>query len=66
MSDLLDDPLLTPDEVADLLGIVRDRNRRLRRLQERGQLTPLRTPGNRRRYRESEVRALAARRDGAA
>jgi excisionase family DNA binding protein len=56
-----EDALLTPQEVSRLLMVD---PRTVVRLADAGKLSPIRTPGNHRRYRETEVRALLAERGG--
>ena len=51
------DRLLTPAETAEILGVD---PKTLVRWLDKGWLSAIRTPGNHRRYREAEVRALAA------
>jgi excisionase family DNA binding protein len=53
--------LLTPQEAARLLGLC---SKTVVRLADAGKLSPARTPGGHRRYREAEVRALLAERGG--
>jgi len=54
-----DDPLITSQEAADLIGCV---VKSLHRWEAEGLITPNRTPGGHRRYRRSEVLALIERR----
>jgi excisionase family DNA binding protein len=50
-----DKALLTPREVAELFGV---RTTTVARWAREGRLSPMRTPGNHRRYRADDVRAL--------
>jgi excisionase family DNA binding protein len=51
------EPLLTPAEVATIFRVAR---KTVTRWAKAGKLASVRTPGNHRRYREAEVRALLA------
>lgn len=51
------DYLLTPPEVCQLLRIT---DRTLYRWEARGEITPIRLPGNRRRFRMAEVERVMA------
>ena len=55
------DGLLTPAEVAALFRVA---PKTVGRWGKAGKLTPVRTPGGHRRFRESEVRALLAEEGG--